>query len=49
MANNKKNDALTAMEDDFAQWYTDVPCQSCTNGLSKQRKDLLSIDHIVMR
>ena len=24
MANNKKNDALTAMEDDFAQWYTDV-------------------------
>ena len=24
MANNKKNDAITAMEDDFAQWYTDV-------------------------
>lgn len=24
MANNKKIDAITAMEDDFAQWYTDV-------------------------
>ena len=24
MANNKKNDAITAMEVDFAQWYTDV-------------------------
>ena len=24
MANNKKNDAICAMEDDFAQWYTDV-------------------------
>lgn len=24
MANNMKNDAITAMEDDFAQWYTDV-------------------------
>ncbi len=24
MANNKKNEAITAMEDDFAQWYTDV-------------------------
>ena len=24
MANNKKIDAITAMEDDFAKWYTDV-------------------------
>lgn len=24
MTNNKKNDAITSMEDDFAQWYTDV-------------------------
>ena len=24
MANNKKNDAICAMEDDFAQWYTDI-------------------------
>ncbi|MFV0396118.1 MAG: proline--tRNA ligase [Coprobacillaceae bacterium] len=24
MAKNMKNDAITAMEDDFAQWYTDV-------------------------
>ena len=24
MMANKKNEAITAMEDDFAQWYTDV-------------------------